>query len=55
VTFAEKRPDPKPHPCALPHMPYAGSLVFTPPDRPVDLRLMLWCPKDLLRDGGTMW
>ena len=38
VTFAEKRPDPKDYPGALPHMLYAGSLVFTPPDHPVDLR-----------------
>lgn len=38
VTFAERRPDPKDYPGALPHMLYAGSLVFTPPDRPVDLR-----------------
>jgi len=39
VTFAETRPDPKDYPGALPHMLYAGSLVFRPPDRPVDLRL----------------
>jgi len=38
VTCAEKRPDPKDYPGALPHMLYAGSLVFTPPDHPVDLR-----------------
>ena len=38
VTFAEIPPDPKDYPGALPHMLYAGSLVFTPPDRPVDLR-----------------
>ena len=38
VTFAEIPPDPKNYPGALPHMIYAGSLVFTPPDRPVDLR-----------------
>jgi formylglycine-generating enzyme required for sulfatase activity len=38
VTFAEKRPDPKDYPGALPHMLYAGSLVFTPPSRPADLR-----------------
>jgi formylglycine-generating enzyme required for sulfatase activity len=38
VTFAEKRPDPRDYPGAQPHMLYAGSLVFTPPDRPVDLR-----------------
>jgi formylglycine-generating enzyme len=39
VTFAERRPDPKDYPGAAPHMLYAGSLVFTPPDHPVDLRL----------------
>jgi formylglycine-generating enzyme len=39
VTFAEKRPNPGDYPGALPHMLFAGSLVFTPPDRPVDLRL----------------
>jgi formylglycine-generating enzyme len=38
VTFAERRPDPKNYPGALPHMLYAGSLVFSPPDHPVDLR-----------------
>ena len=38
VTFAEIPPDPKDYPGALPHMLYAGSLVFTPPARPVDLR-----------------
>jgi sulfatase modifying factor 1 len=38
VTFAEKRPDPKDYPGALPHMLFAGSLVFAPPDRPVNLR-----------------
>jgi formylglycine-generating enzyme required for sulfatase activity len=31
-------PDPKDYPGALPHMLYAGSLVFVPPSRPVDLR-----------------
>ena len=30
-TFAEIPPDPKSYPGALPHMLYAGSLVFTPP------------------------
>jgi formylglycine-generating enzyme required for sulfatase activity len=39
VTCAETRPDPKHYPGAPPHMLFAGSLVFTPPDRPVDLRL----------------
>src|SRR5262245_53790767 len=38
VTFAEIPPDPKDYPGALPHMLYAGSLVFVPPGRPVDLR-----------------
>ena len=38
VTFAEIPPDPKDYPGALPHMLYAGSLVFLPPSRPVDLR-----------------
>ena len=31
VTFAEIPPDPKDYPGALPHMLYAGSLVFSPP------------------------
>ncbi len=38
VTFAEIAPDPKDYPGALPHMLKAGSLVFTPPEHPVDLR-----------------
>ena len=38
VTFAEIAPDPKDYPGALPHMLYAGSLVFSPPSRPVDMR-----------------
>jgi formylglycine-generating enzyme len=38
VTFAEIAPDPKDYPGALPHMLFTGSLVFTPPKRPVDLR-----------------
>jgi len=37
-TFAEIPPDPKDYPGALPHMLYAGSLVFVPLSRPVDLR-----------------
>jgi len=37
-TFAEIAPDPKDYPGALPHMLKAGSLVFTPPPGPVDLR-----------------
>jgi sulfatase modifying factor 1 len=38
VTFAEIAPDPKDYPGALPRMLKAGSLVFSPPDHPVDLR-----------------
>ena len=38
VTGAEILPDPKDYPGALPHMLYAGSLVFTPPPHAVDLR-----------------
>jgi formylglycine-generating enzyme len=38
VTFAETVPDAKNYPGALPHMLYAGSLVFKPPSHPVDLR-----------------
>jgi sulfatase modifying factor 1 len=38
VTFAEIAPDPQDYPGALPHMLKAGSLVFAPPDRPVDLK-----------------
>jgi formylglycine-generating enzyme len=38
VTFAEIPPDPKDYPGALPHMLYAGSLVFSPPAQAVDLR-----------------
>ncbi|MHC6153180.1 formylglycine-generating enzyme family protein [Bradyrhizobium elkanii] len=38
VTFAEVAPDPKDYPDALPHLIFAGSLVFTSPDHPVDLR-----------------
>jgi formylglycine-generating enzyme len=38
VTFAEVAPDPSNYPDALPHLIFAGSLVFTPPDHPVDLR-----------------
>lgn len=37
VTFAEIPPDPKDYPGALPHMLYAGSLVFSPPRQPVNL------------------
>src|SRR5262249_52348646 len=38
VTFAELKPDPKDYPGALPQMLRAGSLVFTPPKQPVNLR-----------------
>nr|WP_262300287.1 formylglycine-generating enzyme family protein [Microvirga sp. HBU67692] len=38
VTMAERKPDPKDYPGALPHMLKAGSLVFKPPRGPVDLR-----------------
>ncbi|HET9448113.1 MAG TPA: formylglycine-generating enzyme family protein [Steroidobacteraceae bacterium] len=37
-TVAEIAPDPRDYPGALPHMLYAGSLVFSPPMRLVDLR-----------------
>jgi sulfatase modifying factor 1 len=37
VTFAELKPNPKDYPGALPQMLRAGSLVFTPPLRRVDL------------------
>jgi formylglycine-generating enzyme required for sulfatase activity len=37
-TFAEIPPDPKNYPGALPHMLYAGSLVFSPPARVANLR-----------------
>src|SRR2546421_4447890 len=32
-TFTEIPPEPKDYPGALPHMLYAGSLVFSPPQR----------------------
>jgi sulfatase modifying factor 1 len=38
VTFAEIAPDPRNYPGSLPHLIFAGSLVFTPPRHPVDLR-----------------
>src|SRR4051794_28342170 len=38
ATVAELVPDPKEYPNALPHMLKPGSLVFSPPDHPVDLR-----------------
>ncbi|WP_414474166.1 formylglycine-generating enzyme family protein [Microvirga sp. M2] len=37
VTVAEKTPDPRDYPGALPHMLKAGSLVFDPPNHPVSL------------------
>ena len=37
VTFAETVPDPKDYPGSLPHMIFAGSLVFTPPKHQLDL------------------
>ena len=36
VTFAQLPPDPAQYPGALPHMLYAGSLVFVQPEGPVD-------------------
>ena len=38
VTFAEIPPDPKDYPGFLPHMIYAGSLMFSPPKQAVSLR-----------------
>ena len=38
VTVAEITPDPKDYPGMLPHMVYAGSLMFSPPTHPVSLR-----------------
>jgi formylglycine-generating enzyme required for sulfatase activity len=38
VTMAEVPPDPAQYPGALPHMLYAGSLVFVPPRRVTDLK-----------------
>jgi formylglycine-generating enzyme len=38
VTFAEIAPDAKDYPGALPHMLKAGSLVFSRPNQPVDVR-----------------
>lgn len=37
-TLAEIPPDPKDYPGALPHLLFAGSLVFVPPRGPIDLR-----------------
>jgi len=42
VTFAEIAPDPKDYPGMLPGMDRAGSLVFDPPSRPVDLSSLAW-------------
>jgi formylglycine-generating enzyme len=38
ITFAEIKPDAEDYPGALPHMLRAGSLVFSAPEHPVDLR-----------------
>jgi formylglycine-generating enzyme required for sulfatase activity len=38
VTFAEKIPNPADYPNALPHLLFAGSLVFSAPRQQVDLR-----------------
>src|SRR5881398_47002 len=38
ITVAEIIPDPKDYPGMLPHMIYAGSLMFSPPAHPVSLR-----------------
>ncbi|WP_370434859.1 formylglycine-generating enzyme family protein [Microvirga sp. TS319] len=38
VTVAERQPNPKDYPRALPHMLKPGSLVFSPPNYPVNLR-----------------
>src|SRR4029450_13163442 len=38
VAMAARPPGPKDYPGALPEMIKAASLVFTPPDHPVDLR-----------------
>lgn len=38
ITVAEIVPKAEDYPGALPHMLYAGSLVFSPPSHPVDLR-----------------
>src|SRR5215475_10138575 len=51
VTFAEIPPDPDDYPGALPHMLFAGSLVFTPPKHPVDLRD--WSQWWTLRKGAN--
>ena len=38
VTLAERAPDPKDYPGLLPQFAKPGSMVFTPPDHPVNLR-----------------
>lgn len=38
VTTAEEAPDPRDYPGVVPEMLYAGSLVFAPPEVPVDLQ-----------------
>src|SRR3569832_2894182 len=38
VTYAEQVPDPKDYPGALPHMLFAGSLVFAPQARVTNLQ-----------------
>jgi formylglycine-generating enzyme len=38
LTCAEIAPDPRDYPGALPNMLRAGSLIFTPPKQPVDMR-----------------
>ena len=60
TTFAEIAPDPRQYPGALPHMLFAGSLVFVKPSGPVDKRDMrhwwqfmrgaMWCRP---RGAGT--
>ncbi len=42
VTFAEIAPDPEDYPGMLPEMAQAGSLVFQPPNHPVDLSVPSW-------------
>ena len=54
-TFAEIPPDPKNYPDALPHMLFAGSLVFTPPHHPVDLKnLAQWWAYIRAPTGGIL-
>jgi formylglycine-generating enzyme required for sulfatase activity len=53
-TFAEIPPEPKNYAGALPHMLYAGSLVFTPPSHPVDLKILAsGRPTPRVLIGGT--